>query len=78
MLISAHVTLAGWAIGWACKYQFLRLLLIWLNLYLFPDVKYQLGWVILPEYGALPVPDVLWPKHYVHFFIPLELLLNSE
>ena len=42
------------------------------------DVKYKLGWVTLPGYGALPYPDQLWDDHYKHFNTTLTICLNSE
>ena len=49
------------------------ILLIWLGI----DTKYMLGWAIIPPYGAIPLPDPLWPEKYRQLGVPLELLLNS-
>lgn len=41
-------------------------------------VKYNLGWVILPDYGAIPMPYPMFPGKYSKVNIPLTISMNSE
>lgn len=40
------------------------------------DVKYKLGWIVLPGYGAVPVPDELWTGHFKRINLPLTFWLT--
>jgi hypothetical protein len=42
------------------------------------DVKYTLGYTIIPGYGAIPVPNEMWDEHYRSFNMPLSLMLNRK
>ena len=41
-----------------------------------PDIKYKLGWIIVPGLGPMPLPNALWTDEYKRFNAPLTFWLN--
>jgi hypothetical protein len=65
-----QVCMFVWGAGWCCECMARSCLPV--------DVKYKLGWVTLPGYGALPYPATLFVAPYTHYNKPLTWMLNSE
>lgn len=40
------------------------------------DVKYNLGWVMIPGYGARPWPSALFPAEFQSYNAPLTVCLS--
>ena len=79
------ISMSVWAIGWTCECcrpdpadPVLTGLDPPSDLTLTSDVKYKLGWVLLPGVGAVPFPNQLWADQYKAYNLPLTFCLNCE
>lgn len=90
MLIASNIGMLIWGGGWSCEWISASMLwhstvsidillrrsetrVIWLTRL---DVKHDLGWMVAPQYGAMPIPPQLWKKRYRDLNQPLTFWVN--